>query len=278
LQADQQELEVSPTAMRRFGVLAQEIIDHIEWSQEQGMPWWGSRVREAAAEMDALRERLRIGDAPVLMIVHRREDWLDPRTLPYLEDLPPGGNDTLAICGTPGGEVAALVLQTEDDFEPDGWPIVRPDAGETARAVVSTLRQWVQAAQGEYQRRAAETLQTVKPKVYLAGWSEIFDALEVPRPKRSSMQRRVARYNKDHDGPIIIEGQGAQPRVERNRLVLWWNDLERRFEETAQRERDQKASVSEQHAYGRSGAVVPGINGGVKKRRQKTPRSGDKHS
>ena len=142
---------MSLNAAVRFVELVQEIIDHIErWQEDDlaswGIGWWGTEVQEAADEADALRERLGIGDTPVLMIVHRLEGWRDRRAIAYGVDLPPGDNDTLAICGTPGGEVAALVLQTEDDFEPDGWPIVRPDAGETARAVVETLRQWMDVA------------------------------------------------------------------------------------------------------------------------------------
>jgi hypothetical protein len=103
------------------------------------------------------------------------------------------------------------------------------------------------------------------PTKYLFGWAEVLSALK--QPNDETWRERVRRLNELHGGPILVTGQGGQPRVAEPRLIEWWNSLERRFEESVEQERDRKASVEAQHHYGRDGTVVPEIDGAVKKRR-----------
>ncbi len=105
---------------------------------------------------------------------------------------------------------------------------------------------------------------TPEPTQYLLSWREILDALDL----KNDQKDRVAKLNSDYDGPIVMPGQGAQPKVAKDKLVVWWNGLEARFSEIQQRARDRKASVEAQHDYGRDGTVVPDIGGSVKSRRR----------
>lgn len=119
------------------------------------------------------------------------------------------------------------------------------------------------AAAGGGPRKAP---QEVEPNSYLTSWRDILDGLR--QDNNAEMRRKVTRLNKQYDGPIVIpSGQGGQPKVERSKLINWWNGLEHRFQETEQRQRNRKATVSAVHNYGRNGQVVPDISGAVKKRR-----------
>jgi hypothetical protein len=107
-----------------------------------------------------------------------------------------------------------------------------------------------------------------KPKQYLMNWHEILGALELNH--NSENRQRVARLNKSkkHPGPIISTGQGGQPKVEKTRLMAWWESLENQFAQSKSREDDTAASAANQHPHGREGQVAPDLAGSVKPRRR----------
>lgn len=109
-----------------------------------------------------------------------------------------------------------------------------------------------------------EPVTPAEPKVYLTSWREILDALGLKPDQRG----KVAKLNKDFDGPIVIAKQGSQPTVERGKLLAWWNGLEDRLQELQQRRRDAQATISDQHPYGEDGTIVPEISGSVERRRR----------
>ena len=83
---------------------------------------------------------------------------------------------------------------------------------------------------------------------------------------RNNDKRRVMLANRDFDGPIRPGTTGKKPRhVERETLIAWWNGLAENHEAKA----TSRSPRLEQHSYGRSGTVVPEINGEVKNRRVK---------
>jgi hypothetical protein len=104
-----------------------------------------------------------------------------------------------------------------------------------------------------------------RPKKYLLSWREILGALELKNNTES--KNRVRRMNVQHPGPIPVSGQGKQPRVEKGKLLEWWNGLEDRFEESSAKQADEAATVEGRYSHGRDGVVVPGIAGAVKKGR-----------
>lgn len=109
------------------------------------------------------------------------------------------------------------------------------------------------------------TVEPTQPVPLLLSWREIADALG--RPNTTEFQSALKRLNDQHGGPIVTTGRGAQPKVNRDRLVEWWNALETRLEELDGRKRDEAESVKSQHPYGSDGQVIPDIGGGVKRRR-----------
>jgi hypothetical protein len=58
--------------------------------------------------------------------------------------------------------------------------------------------------------------------------------------------------------------------VVRGKLLEWWNDLERWFQEREGRDADAQATVAERHAYGRDGEVVPEIGGHTKRAKRQS--------
>jgi hypothetical protein len=105
------------------------------------------------------------------------------------------------------------------------------------------------------------------PKIYLTNWRDILVALGHKGSNKEDRER-VRNLNTQYGGPIIFPGQGAQPKVDKAKLIEWWNGLEAQWEVGFNRERDVMPTVSDQHSYGKAGTVVPGISGGVKKRRK----------
>jgi len=102
------------------------------------------------------------------------------------------------------------------------------------------------------------------PKRYLVNWHEILDALGLPNndEKRSLVNRLMDELS----GPIVVAGQGSQPRVEKMELLEWWKGLQDRFKELGQRRMDLAATLSAQHDDGREGISTPEISGSVKHR------------
>jgi hypothetical protein len=103
------------------------------------------------------------------------------------------------------------------------------------------------------------------PVQWLTNWREILVALGMKDNKED--QDKVKKLNKAYSGPIVIPKQGAQPKVDKLKLLEWWNGLEQKFWDEKQRQKDTKATAAAQHPYGQGGIVAPDVSGGVKKRR-----------
>ncbi len=103
------------------------------------------------------------------------------------------------------------------------------------------------------------------PKTYLTSWREILQTLDLRNDEEE--RTKVKRLSDHYEGPIIVPGQGAQPKVERSRLLAWWNRLEIQFGDEIHQQRGKAANADAQHNYGRTGQAAPEIGGGVKKRR-----------
>ena len=81
-------------------------------------------------------------------------------------------------------------------------------------------------------------------------------------------REKVRSLNNQYAGPIVTPKQGAQPKVDKTKLIEWWNGLETQWTAGYSRGRDAIPTAGVQHNYGREGVVVPEIAGGVKKRRK----------
>jgi len=103
------------------------------------------------------------------------------------------------------------------------------------------------------------------PVQWLTNWREILVALSMKDNKED--QDKVKKLNKTYSGPIVIPKQGAQPKVDKLKLLEWGNGLEQKFRDEKQRQKDTQATAAAQHPYGQGGIVAPDISGGVKKRR-----------
>jgi hypothetical protein len=106
-----------------------------------------------------------------------------------------------------------------------------------------------------------------KPVEYLMNWREILTCLRMKN--NEECRRRVREANERYEGPIILPRAGGQPKVNKDKLLPWWNGLEERFREIEQKRSDAEATVDDQYSYGRNETVVPEIEGHVKKRRKK---------
>jgi hypothetical protein len=104
------------------------------------------------------------------------------------------------------------------------------------------------------------------PVQYLTNWREILVALGMKSNKED--REKVRNLNVQYGGPIVIPRQGAQPKVDKAKLVAWWNGLEAQWTVGYQRARDAKPTTDAQHPYGRNGTLAPEISGGVRKRRR----------
>lgn len=125
---------------------------------------------------------------------------------------------------------------------------------------------WLEKACGKQEPEEIKTPQQgdQEPKAYLLGWREILDALGL----KSDQKDRVARLSSEYEGPIIVPGQGAQPKVEKTKLLAWWNRLEITWEDQLNQKRGGALEGASQHDYGRMGRVAPEIKGSVRKRRK----------
>ena len=100
---------------------------------------------------------------------------------------------------------------------------------------------------------------------YLKNWREILAALD--RKNNRAEKRFVAALNRQFAGPIVLPGRGGQPKVEKNRLIAWWNHLEILWE-TLGRGENTEANVAAQYKHGRNEVVFPEISGHVKRKRE----------
>lgn len=136
-----------------------------------------------------------------------------------------------------------------------GWVDEKPDA-KTEKGEISERFPIVNGFAKE----------TTKPKEYLTSWRAILIALGLK--SNDEDREKVRNLNTRYAGPIIFSGQGAQPKVEKSKLIEWWNGLAIQWETGYARGRDAKPTIDDQYDYGREGTVAPEISGGVKKRRK----------
>jgi hypothetical protein len=113
---------------------------------------------------------------------------------------------------------------------------------------------------------AVEQLPLPTPTIYLFSWREVLDTVNLKNEEQN--QRRVAELNRQYGGPIILPGRGGQPKVSKAKLLEWWNHLEIIWQTTGEG-RNAEATLQGQHAYGRTGTVLPDISGHARKRRRK---------
>jgi hypothetical protein len=105
-----------------------------------------------------------------------------------------------------------------------------------------------------------------KPKQYLTNWREILVALGMTN--NSEDREKVRNLNQLYHGPIVTPKQGAQPKVDKAKLIAWWNHLDAQFTTGGTRSGNAAATVAAQHDYGAGGTVTPDISGEVKARRR----------
>lgn len=125
----------------------------------------------------------------------------------------------------------------------------------------------------------AAALNAAVPFVPLTSWAEIIAALNEPHGKarwKNNERTRdtIRKFNEKHRGPIRLpQGKGMQPEVSKAALLEWWASLESRYQDwkTGERQetKDLDDNLSDAHPYGRSGTVLPGVQGSEKKRRTK---------
>jgi hypothetical protein len=145
-------------------------------------------------------------------------------------------------------------------------------------AAISVLVQALERWEAEPEQQLGEAVPLLvneqlpqRPAKLLMSWRDILHALEM---KNRRIERdRVRKANIETEGPIKLPRRGGQPIVDRDKLLTWWNVLEKRYEESEQKQVDTRATLQDQHGYGRDGTVLPGIAGHAKKRRGK---SGDR--
>jgi hypothetical protein len=130
-------------------------------------------------------------------------------------------------------------------------------------AAIGELRT-IEAAAAQSREQPAE------PKTFLWNWKEILDAVGVKDNTES--RRQVRRLNDEFDGPIVVTKSGSRPRVDKAKLVTWWNRLDDLHLELQQQARDKRATVADSYNYGSEGTVVPDLAGAVKKRRRDAKR------
>ncbi len=79
------------------------------------------------------------------------------------------------------------------------------------------------------------------PKQYLSGWPDILEAVGLKN--NDTDKNKVLSLNKRYQGPIPKVGRGGKPRVEKGKLLDWWNGLEEKFQASDAARKD-KASAA----------------------------------
>jgi hypothetical protein len=115
-------------------------------------------------------------------------------------------------------------------------------------------------------RRDSDTEKPGEARKWLFGWSEILAAIGIKG--KNIRTRQIIALNRHYDGPIRQGRQGAQPVVDHDDLLRWWNSLAEMHDECSARQRDEAATVSARHQHGRGAEVAPEISGSVKRRRR----------
>ena len=93
------------------------------------------------------------------------------------------------------------------------------------------------------------------PRQYLTSWRAILVALGMK--SNAEDRERVRHLNATYEGPILIPKQGAQPKVDKAKLVEWWNGLEAQWTTGRQPGRDAQPTIEAQYSYGRDGVWCP---------------------
>jgi hypothetical protein len=179
-------------------------------------------------------------------------------------------------------EVRKHFLECLERFCPNEWPAwydhFQPQKFQTVRDLVAMMA-WVGQGIGAEPRQplpvspkvegfaagGSVVEQCEQPAEYLCSWRDILACLKLKNNKETRGQ--ISRWNKEHNGPIIIR-KGGQPKVEKSKLTKWWNRLEILWQDQANQEAGKKMSAEAQHDYGASGTAAPEVGGGVKKRRR----------
>ncbi|MBN2292339.1 MAG: hypothetical protein JXM70_07940 [Pirellulales bacterium] len=177
-----------------------------------------------------------------------------------VEQLTPGDGDTFTPY--PESELAAVV------FERTGLP-----PAEFLRLDVPGRIPWLDRAcqTSGVPKKVGENVSSTEippAKQYLTSWREILIALSLTNNKED--REKVRSLNDKYAGPIVTPKQGAQPKVDRARLIEWWNGLESQWATGAMgsnRANNTTAMVQQKYDYGKNGTVIPDISGGVKRRR-----------
>jgi hypothetical protein len=138
-----------------------------------------------------------------------------------------------------------------------------------AKAIIAAMRVEAAKASAQTFRRDNTAPPAVvpagSPAVYLLSWREILGVVDLKNNEEN--RRRVRELTERYQGPIILPARGGQPKVNKAKLLEWWNGLEIRWK-TGGEGRNAEATTQDQYAYGKSGEVVPEISGHVKKKRR----------
>ena len=148
---------------------------------------------------------------------------------------------------------------------PDLWPELRL---VSSRAIwhADPGFDWAEAEKELRKIEAAALGGTYEiPAQYLTSWREILITLGMKNNRED--QSKVRTLKETYDGPIIIPGQGSQPKADKTKLIAWWNGLDAKWTTVGSKTINAAATVASQHEYGRDGTVVPDISGEVKKRK-----------
>jgi hypothetical protein len=140
------------------------------------------------------------------------------------------------------------------------WPA--PEPAEPA----SPIRKGKPGAMLDGAEQPAEPATPSEPKDYVFGWAEITAALK--QINDEAQHKRIRNLHASFPGPIIFGKQGTPPKVDRSKLIDWWNVLEDQWQKSERRQKDIEATVEDSHPYGRTGTVVPDIGGHERKKRE----------
>jgi hypothetical protein len=116
------------------------------------------------------------------------------------------------------------------------------------------------------QTKSLETIESpddIVARELLIGWTEICQTLRRPDPEKESTHKQIKSLNEKYGGPTCIGKKGKSPKVEKLRLIDWWNRLSENFRT------EQEESVSEYpdlstSPYGKTGTTAHDIQGEIR--------------
>lgn len=124
----------------------------------------------------------------------------------------------------------------------------------------------------EMKRRRTET-SNAEAREELVGWKDICKTVHMEKKDK----RRLRTVNERESGPIKTFGRGVPPRVMKDDLISWWNNLEERIEERRRNQESKRATFlrdmvrrkEDSYVTGRKAGKVFGINSVHEKERRK---------